>query len=82
MQACCQDALAVNRHFKGADFFITMTTNSYWQEITDALPPGQKAEDRPDIVNRAFHAKKEALIKDIKNGLLGKSVGKVYTIEF
>jgi hypothetical protein len=82
MQACCQDALALNRHFKGADFFITVTANSYWQEVSDALLPGQKPEDRPDIVNRVFHAKLESFIKDIKSGVLGRYIGIVYTIEF
>ncbi len=82
MQAACQDALAVNRHFKGADLFITMTANPNWQEIKDALLPGEKPEDRPDLINRVFHAKRDALIKDIKDGIFGKCVGLIYTNEF
>ena len=37
----CQDALAINRHFRGADFFLTMTANPNWPEIKEALLPGQ-----------------------------------------
>ncbi len=58
MQATCQDALAVNRYFNScADFFLTMTANSHWPEVQAALLPGQKPEDRPDIVCHVFHAK-------------------------
>ena len=40
MQANCQDALALNRHFQGADFFITMTANPNWEEIRSTLMDG------------------------------------------
>ena len=63
MQAACQDALAVNRHFKDADLFITMTANPNWKKIKDALLPGEKPKDCPDLVNCVFHAKRNALIK-------------------
>ena len=48
----CQDALAINRHFRGADFFLTMTANPNWPEIKEALLPGQSPSDRPDLVDR------------------------------
>jgi Helitron helicase-like domain at N-terminus len=48
----CQDALAINRHFHGADFFLTMTADPNWPEIKEALLPGQSAADRPDLVVR------------------------------
>ena len=44
----CQDALAINRYYGGADLFITATADPNWQEIKDALLPGQKPSDRPD----------------------------------
>ena len=79
----CQDALAINRHFHGADFFLTMTANPNWPEIKDALLPGQSPSDRPDLVDRVFKAKVEALKEDIfKKGYLGKAVTRVWTIEF
>ena len=79
----CQDALAINRHFCGADLFLTMTANPNWPEIKDALLPGQSPSDRPDLVDRVFKAKVEALKEDIfKKGYLGKAVAHVWTIEF
>ena len=79
----CQDALAINRHFHGTDFFLTMTANPNWPEIKEALLPGQAPQDRPDLVNRVFKAKVEALKADIfKKGYLGRAVAHVWTIEF
>ena len=79
----CQDALAINRHFGGADFFLTMTANPNWPEIKEALLPGQSPPDRPDLVNRVFKAKFEALKEDMfKKGYLGKTRGRVWTTEF
>ena len=79
----CQDALAINRHFHGADFFITMTADPNWPEIKEALLPGQSVADRPDLAVRAFHAKVGEIKDDLfTRGYLGKAVGHVYTIEF
>ena len=82
MQQQCQDALAINRYFGGGDLFITMTANSSWPEIQNALLPGQAAHDRPDLVVRVFHAKLHSLIKDMKQGILGDMAAFLYTIEF
>ncbi len=84
MQATCQDALAVNCYFNSrADFFLTMTANPHWPEVQAALLPGQKPEDRPDIVCRVFHAKREELMADImKNDCFGKCVGISHSNEF
>jgi len=82
MQALCQNGLAINRWCKGSDFFVTMTANPHWPEIENALLPGQKPEDRPDLINRVFHAKREELIKDIKGGALGKCKGLITSNEF
>jgi PIF1-like helicase/Helitron helicase-like domain at N-terminus len=79
----CQDALAINCHFKGADFFLTMTANPNWPEIKAALLPGQSSADRPDLVNRVFHLKVKELMDDIyKQGVLGRAVAHVWTTEF
>jgi hypothetical protein len=78
-----QDALAINRHFGGADLFLTMTADPNWPEIKAELLPGQTAADRPDLVARVFKAKRDQLIKDIfRNGMLGKAVARVDTTEF
>ena len=83
MMQHCQDALAINRKFKGADFFLTMTANPNWPEINEALLPGQSPPDRPDLVNRVFKGKVDALKEDIfKKEYLGKTRGHVWTTEF
>jgi hypothetical protein len=82
MQQLLQDALAINRFFKGADLFLTMTANPAWPEIQNELLPGQTAADRPDLVVRAFYAKQKQLIKDIEDGIFGKALAYVFVIEF
>ena len=82
MQQHLQDALAINRYYGGGDLFITMTANSYWPEIKDALFRGQAPSDRPDLIVRVFFAKLKALIKEIRNGALGAWAAHLYTIEF
>jgi hypothetical protein len=84
-----QDSMAICRHCRKPDLFITMTTNPNWPEITEALlkdenERGKKQEvsDRPDIVARVFVQKMQQVLKDIKGGLFGKVAGMVYTIEF
>ena len=54
-----------------------------WPEIKDALLPGQTAQDRPDLVARAFREKIRMILSAIfKNGAFGKCRGIIYTIEF
>ena len=40
-----QDAMSLVWQFGKPDFFVTFTCNPRWQEITDALFPGQTAEN-------------------------------------
>ncbi len=71
-----QDAIAICRRCGPPDLFIIFTCNAQWREIHDALQfiPGQKPEDRPDIVSRVFKLKLEALMADIKKvHFFGKS---------
>jgi hypothetical protein len=82
MAQSCQDALAINRFYGGADLFLTATANPYWPEVERALLPGQTTAERPDLVGRAFKLKMDALIKDIEGGALGVMVARVHTIEF
>ncbi|HEV7738464.1 MAG TPA: helitron helicase-like domain-containing protein, partial [Chlamydiales bacterium] len=78
-----QNSLAIVRHTGTQDLFITMTTDPNWPEIQETLLPGQTAIDRPDIVMRVFKQKKKELIKKIyKEGIFGRSVARVYAIEF
>ena len=78
-----QDGMAIVRKHHKPDYFITMTRNTNWPEITENLEPGQKAQDRPDLVARVFKQKKDQLMQDlISGGILGKAVAHMHVIEF
>ncbi|OMO80354.1 DNA helicase PIF1, ATP-dependent [Corchorus olitorius] len=65
------------------DLFITYTCNPNWDEIKKALLPGDKPEDRPDIVARVFKLKLDALLDDLmKYHHFGKAKAVTYNVEF
>ena len=83
MNAKNQDGMAILREYRKPDLFITMTCNPNWPEIQAHLTDGQKPQDRPDLVTRAFKLKKDQLMRDLINGqLLGKVDAFLWTIEF
>ena len=45
-----QDAMTYVRKYNHHDLFITMTYNPNWPEVKNNLLPGQKPEDRPELV--------------------------------
>ena len=60
-----------------------MTANPHWPEIAAALLPGQKTNDRPDLITCVFELKLRSLLDDIlKNGYLGQPAAHMYVIEF
>ena len=70
-----QDSMAICRAFHKPDIFLTMTANPNWVEIQEALLKEQTVDghrqtavDWPDIVARVFEEKKNALLKEIKDG--------------
>lgn len=78
-----QDAIALARHYRGFDLFITFTTNPLWHEITNSLLSGQSAADQPDLTVRVFNMYKTCLIDELmKDYVLGDTFGYIYTIEF
>ena len=78
-----QDGMAIVREYHKPDYFLTMTCNSRWPEITDNLEVGQTAQDRPDLVARVFKQKKDQLMNDLIHGqILGKVVAHMNVIEF
>ncbi len=83
MQVKYQNAMAVVARKGKPSFFITMTTNPKWKEITDNLLPHQSASDRPDLCDRVFHCKKSMLMEMINSGkLFGPRVSVMHVIEF
>ena len=78
-----QDCMAIIRKYQKPDLFITITCNPKWDEITEHLLPGQKAQDRPDIVSRVFKRKLDQLMAYLtKTGVLGPVVAWMYTVEW
>ena len=45
-----QDGMAICREYHKPDFFITMTCNPHWDEISKELRKGETSQDRPDLV--------------------------------
>lgn len=77
------DGMAIARHFKKIDIFLTMTANPTWHEIRRELLYGQTVTDRPDLVSRVFQLKRKALMHAIlKEEIFGPCVAHVYAIEF
>jgi len=70
------------RKFGKPNLFITFTCNIKWKEITDTLLLGQTAKDRLELITCVFNLKLDALLKDIKDGVLGNVIAKIWVIEF
>ena len=45
-----QDGMAIVREYHKPDYFITMTCNPHWEEITAELKEGETAQNRPELV--------------------------------
>ena len=83
MQQCYQDAMAIINNKGKPDIFLTMTCNLKWKEIQENLLFNQQACDRPDIVARVFHLKKDHLLDMIvKKNFFEEVAAYVYVIEF
>ena len=61
-----QDAIAICRALGPPDFFVTFTCNPRWPEITAELLPGQRSEDRPDLLARVLRIKLRELLDDFR----------------
>ncbi len=65
------------------DYFITMTCNTNWDEITQVLKPGEVPNDRPDIISRVFRMKLDALLDDlVKKGVYGMVIALFMSLSF
>ncbi len=83
MQIKFQNAMAIVARKGKPSFFITITTNPKWKEITDNLLPHQSASDRPDLIDRVFHCKLSMATNMINSGeLFGPRVSTMEVIEF
>eukprot|EP00660_Eupelagonema_oceanica_P003335 gene3335-15309_t len=59
------DAMTIVAAKGKPDYFITMTANPKWPEILANLRPGEKDEDRPDLMARVFYLYWKALLHDL-----------------
>ena len=77
------NAMAIVQHFGKPDYFITMTCNLQWQEITENLEPCQEPQDRPDLVARVYRAKLRSLMDLLtKQKYFGDVAAYVHVTEF
>ncbi|XP_058775634.1 uncharacterized protein LOC131649912 [Vicia villosa] len=78
------DGMAICSKIGFPDLLITFTCNPNWPEIHRVLGPLHlKPQDRPDVVSRIFKIKFDQLLANLtKNGVLGKVLAYMYTIEF
>jgi len=75
--------MAIARHFKKIDIFLTITANPNWPEIKRELLPTQQPHDRPDLIARIFKMKKDALMHLItQKGIFGPCVAHIDANQF
>jgi hypothetical protein len=68
LNQCAQDALHIVDQLNSPHGFLTLTVNTEWPEITEALGEGQTAFDRPDIVCMVFHERLNKLLAKLRRG--------------
>ncbi|XP_074277137.1 uncharacterized protein LOC141600787 [Silene latifolia] len=77
------NAIALVQKYGKLDLFITITCNPNWAEIKDELGPGEKAQDKPDILARIFHAKLTLLRKQIREKkVFGEVAAMINVVEY
>ena len=57
------DTLYIASRLGNPHLFITMTANTHWPEVRNALRGGESASDRLDIVARAFVGRRQRLLQ-------------------
>ena len=65
MSAKYQDAMGIGARFGKPEPFVTVTCNSYWKEIQEALFDGQHSSGRLDGVAQIFKLNFENRFCDI-----------------
>ena len=78
-----QDAMGICRTIGFPHLFITFTCNPSWPEIQQQLSrfPGQRTDDRPDIVAGVFHIRLKQLLEDLpqKNNFFNRVIAGIQT---
>ena len=75
--------MSIAKRFGQPDFFITVTANPSWPEITNELRWGETAANRPDLMARVFRIKLQVLLdKLLREHVLGVAIGYTWVSEF
>ena len=76
------DTLYIASRLGNPHLFITMTANTHWPEVRAALRPGETANDRLDVIARAFVGRRQKLIQllDTKDFLFPGHEGILYIV--
>jgi len=83
MKQCYHDVMVIVLKYGKPDVFIKFTCNPRWPEIVNNIPSWLKANDRPDLVARMFHAKLKELMHDTTvNRVFGNVDAYGYTVDF
>nr|XP_041632482.1 uncharacterized protein LOC121502813 [Drosophila kikkawai] len=83
MHEYAQDAMTYVRNYGTPDLFITFTCNPKWTEIERELEPGQKPQDRHDIIARVFHQKLKVMMDVLtKYRVFGDTRCYMYSVEW
>ncbi|XP_069968648.1 uncharacterized protein [Bactrocera oleae] len=83
MHEYAQDAMTYVRNYGTPDLFITLTCNPKWTEIERELEPGQKPQDRHDIIGRVFQQKLKVMMNVLtKYQVFGDTRCYSYSVEW
>lgn len=83
MHERAQNGMTYVREHGRPDLFITMTCDPKNDDILSVLEPGQKIQDRNDIISRVFQLQVKKLLKLLTKGqIFGKVKCWMYTIEW
>jgi hypothetical protein len=76
------DFMTLIQRFGKPNYFVTMTCNPYWKEVSRELFPGQTPQDHPELVARVYKSK----LRNLHDRLIKKNFGEVlayaHVIEF
>jgi hypothetical protein len=77
------DAMTLVQRFGKPDYFVTMTCNPYWEEVSRELFQGQTQQDRSELVARVYKSKLCNLHDHlIKKKNFGEVLAYAYVTEF
>ena len=66
MSTLYQNFMTIVQHFGKSTLFVTMTVNSKWFEIINALPSEMTAQNNSALITTVFILKRKVLLTDLK----------------